>query len=92
MKLYMVHVGFYDPSIGEGLYEVHMNFFTVAEDPKKAKDNILNLKEFQDKKMHIDGIKDLSYVDGYKVSLEEGENSKEEKFLGMTNLKSYRTS
>ena len=54
MNLYMVHVGFYDPSIGEGLYEVHMNFFTVAEDPKKAKDNILNLKEFRDKKMHIE--------------------------------------
>ena len=82
MKLYMVHVGFYDPSIGEGLYEVHMNFFTVAEDTKKAKDNILNLKEFQDKKMHIDGIKELSYVDGYKVSLEQEENSKEEKILG----------
>ncbi|GIS75394.1 MAG: hypothetical protein CM1200mP12_11130 [Gammaproteobacteria bacterium] len=59
----MVHFGFfYDPSIGEGLYEVHMNFFTVAEDPKKAKDNILNLKEFKDKKMHIDGIKELSYL------------------------------
>ena len=27
-------------------------------------------------------FKDLSYVDGYKVSLEEGENSKEEKILG----------
>ena len=32
--------------------------------------------------MHIDGIKELSYVDGYKVSLEEGENSKQEKILG----------
>ena len=32
--------------------------------------------------MHIDGIKELSYVDGYKVSLEEGESSKQEKILG----------
>ncbi len=82
MNLYMVHVGYYDPSIGEGLYEVHMNFFTAAEDLKKAKENILSLKEFQDKKMHIDGIKELSYVDGYKVSLEEVKNSKQEGILG----------
>ena len=82
MNLYMVHVGYYDPLIGEGLYEIHMNFFTAAEDPKKAKKNVLSLKEFQDKKMHIDGIKELSYVDGYKVSLEEGKNSKQEGILG----------
>ena len=82
MNLYVVHVGYYDPLIGEGLYENHMNFFTAAEDPKKAKQNILNLKEFQDKKMHIDGIKELSYIDGYKVYLEEAENSKQEKILG----------
>ena len=50
MNLYMVHVGFYDPSIGEGLYEVHMNFFTVAKNPKNAKEKILDLKEFKDKK------------------------------------------
>jgi len=73
MNLYMVHVGYYDPSIGEGLYEVHMNFFTAAEDPKKAKENVLSLKEFKDKKMHIDG---------YKVSLEEGKNPKQEEILG----------
>ncbi len=82
MNLYMVHVGYYDPSIGEGLYEVHMNFFTAAEDPKKAKENVLSLKEFKDKKMHIDGIKELSYIDGYKVSLVEGKNPKQEEILG----------
>jgi len=82
MNLYMVHVGYYDPSIGEGLYEVHMNFFTAAQNPKKAKENILNLKEFQEKKMHIDGIKELSYVDGYRVSLREEKNLKKEEILG----------
>jgi len=29
------------------------------------------LKEFQDKKMHIDGIKEISSVDGYEVQLVE---------------------
>ena len=32
--------------------------------------------------MHIDGIKELSYVDGYKVSLEETKNPKQEEILG----------
>ena len=82
MNLYMVHVGFYDPSIGEGLYEVHMNFFTVAKNPKNAKEKILDLKEFKDKKMHIDGIKEISYGDGYKVSLKEDDGQKKEEILG----------
>ena len=82
MNLYMVHVGFYDPSIGEGLYEVHMNFFTAAKNPKDAKERISDLKEFQDKKMHIDGIKELSFVDGYKVYLEKTTNPKKEEILG----------
>ncbi len=82
MNLYMVHVGFYDPSIGEGLYEVHMNFFTAAKNPKDAKERISDLKEFQDKKMHIDGIKELSFVDGYKVYLEKTTNPEKEEILG----------
>ncbi len=81
MNLYMVHVGYYDPSIGEGLYEVHMNFFTVAKNPKNAKEKILDLREFKDKKMHIDGIKELSYVDGYKVYLKEEDSQEEEEIL-----------
>ncbi len=82
MNLYMVHVGYYDPSIGEGLYEVHMNFFTVAKNSKNAKEKILDLREFKDKKMHIDGIKELSYVDGYKVYLKEEDSQEEEEILG----------
>ena len=67
----MVHVGFYDPSVGEGLYESHMNFFVAAADVKEAKTKTLEIAEFQEKKMHIDGIKEISSVDGYKVVLEE---------------------
>ena len=37
MKLFMVHVGYYDKSIGEGLYETHLNYFVAAEDAKDAK-------------------------------------------------------
>ena len=87
MNLYMVHVGYYDPSIGEGLYEVHMNFFTAAEDPKKAKENILSLKEFQDKKMHIDGIKEIDHVDGFRVTLSKEKDKKNQTILGYDDVK-----
>ena len=87
MNLYMVHVGYYDPSIGEGIYENHVNFFIAAENPKKAKEKVLELKEFQDKRMHIDGIKELSYVDGYKVSLSEEKNPQKQEILSYDDSK-----
>jgi hypothetical protein len=83
----MVHVGYYDPSIGEGIYEHHVNFFIAAESPKKVKEKVLELKEFQDKRMHIDGIKELSYVDGYKVSLSEEKNPQKQEILSYDDSK-----
>ncbi len=71
MNLYMVHVGFYDPAVGEGIYESHMNFFVAARDAKEAKYKTLEISEYKDKKMHIDGIKEISTVDGYKIILEK---------------------
>ncbi len=73
----MVHVGFYDPSIGDGLYESHMNFFVAAADVKEAKTKTLEIPEYKNKKMHIDGIKEISNVDGYKVVLEKSYEGKE---------------
>jgi len=67
----MVHVGFYDPAVGEGIYESHMNFFVAARDAKEAKYKTLEISEYKDKKMHIDGIKEISTVDGYKIILEK---------------------
>ena len=87
MNLYMVHVGYYDPSIGEGIYEHHVNFFIAAESPKKVNEKVLELKEFQDKRMHIDGIKELSYVDGYKVSLSEEKNPQKQEILSYDDSK-----
>ena len=37
MKLFMVHVGFYDEETGEGIYESHVNFFVAAGNAKSAK-------------------------------------------------------
>ena len=37
MKLFLIHVGFYDPEIMDGLYEQHINYFVVAQNIKEAK-------------------------------------------------------
>ena len=75
MNLFMVHVGFYDKTIGEGIYESHINFFVIASNPKEAKEKTLKIKEFEEKKMHIDGIKEISSVDGYKIILKKDSSS-----------------
>jgi 2-polyprenyl-6-methoxyphenol hydroxylase-like FAD-dependent oxidoreductase len=54
MKLFMVHVGFYDPSIGDGIYETHLNYFIAAENAKDAKTKTHELAQFKEKSMHID--------------------------------------
>ena len=76
MKLYLIHVGFYDPEIMDGLYEQHSNFFVVAENIKKAKQKAKNNSLYKMKKMHIDGIQELNVVDGFRISLhiEDGGN------------------
>ncbi len=75
MKLFMVHVGFYDPSIGDGIYETHLNYFIAAENAKDAKTKTHELAQFKEKSMHIDGIKEISNVQGYDVILRENANS-----------------
>ncbi|MGY8772018.1 MAG: DUF1543 domain-containing protein [Gammaproteobacteria bacterium] len=79
MRLFMVHVGFYDAEVGEGLYESHMNFFIAASNAKSAKKKAFNMEQFKAKKMHIDGIKEISDVEGYKVVLEKSSTKNQSK-------------
>ena len=69
MKLYVAHVGFYDPEIG--IYELHTNIHVVAADIKAARDSIKNNPIYMSKKMHIDGIEELLTVDGFKIEASE---------------------
>lgn len=69
MKLYLIHTGYYDKSIGDGFYEQHTNIFIVAKDPYSAREEIKKNKEYVSKKMHIDGIKEIENIDGYDVKL-----------------------
>ena len=72
MKLFLVHAGFYDDNVSGGFYESHTNYFVVAADAKQAKQKAKLIPEYKDKKMHIDGIKEIDIVDGYRVSLNKG--------------------
>ena len=69
MKLFLIHLGFYDPELG--IYEMHINKLVAAPDAKTAKANIKHSKIFVDKNMHVDGIEEISMIDGYRISLEK---------------------
>ena len=64
MKLYLIHAGFYDSHIMDGLYEQHTNYFVVAENINTAKKKARQNSTYKKKKMHIDGIQELNAVDG----------------------------
>ena len=71
MNLYLIHCGFYDTDICDGIYESHVNLFTVAEDVDAAKKRIRLNEIFKQKKMHIDGIQEVLAVEGYRISVIE---------------------
>ncbi len=70
MNLYLVHCGFYDASVCDGLYESHVNFFVVAANFEDARMRAKAIPEFQNKKMHVDGLQEIRMVDGYNIQLE----------------------
>jgi hypothetical protein len=74
MKLYLVHTGYYDKSFGDGFYEQHTNIFVVAHTPYDAREKVKKHKDFIDKKMHIDGIKEIENIDGYDIELVQSNN------------------
>tara|TARA_Y100000590_G_C15446234_1_gene910869 strand:- start:364 stop:675 length:312 start_codon:yes stop_codon:yes gene_type:complete len=69
MKLYLIHTGYYDKSVGDGFYEQHTNILVVAENPYLARESVKKNKDYIEKKMHIDGIKEIENVNGYKLQL-----------------------
>ena len=78
MRLFLVHAGFYDENISGGFYESHTNYFIVATDVKDAKSKAKEIPEYKEKKMHIDGIKELDAVNGYKIILEKNEDNNQD--------------
>jgi len=67
-NLYLVHCGFYDSTLCDGLYESDANFFVVAENFEEAKLEAKKLPEFKTKKMHVDGMQEVKAVGGYDIN------------------------
>ncbi|MCX6123959.1 MAG: DUF1543 domain-containing protein [Proteobacteria bacterium] len=70
MNLYLIHCGFYDDEISDGIYEFHVNIPVVAETTDGAKAKVRTNPAFQKKKMHIDGIQEIKTVDAFRIQLE----------------------
>lgn len=71
MKLYLVHCGFYDADLCDGIYESHVNFFVVAESFEDARARAKAFPEFKARRMHVDGIQEIQAVQGYDIRLNE---------------------
>ena len=69
MKLYNIHCGFYDHELSDGIFEFHINIPIVAETIENAKMKIRENAMFSKKKMHIDGIQEIHFVDGFEIAL-----------------------
>tara|TARA_B100001250_G_C19612688_1_gene705700 strand:+ start:184 stop:468 length:285 start_codon:yes stop_codon:yes gene_type:complete len=74
MKLYLIHTGYYDKSVGDGFYEQHTNILIVAKDAYSAREKVKKQQDYINKKMHIDGIKEIENIDGYDLQLKKGQN------------------
>ena len=76
MKLYLIHTGYYDKNVGDGFYEQHTNILIVAKNAYSAREKVKKNQDYINKKMHIDGIKEIENVDGYDIKLNQS-NEKE---------------
>jgi hypothetical protein len=69
MKLFLVHCGFYDGEVFDGVYESHVNFFVAAENFDDARARARLNPTFKGKKMHVDGLQEIDAIDGYRILL-----------------------
>jgi hypothetical protein len=70
MKLFLVHCGFYDAGLSDGIYESHVNFFVAADDFDGARAAAKEIPDFKTRRMHVDGIQEIAAVSGHRVRLE----------------------
>lgn len=85
LKLYLVHCGFYDSELCDGVYESHVNFFIVAESLEDARSKAKELPEMKRKRMHIDGLQCIEAVGGFRVTL-----AADKELSGATHITSHR--
>lgn len=68
-KIYLIHCGYYDEEVSNGIFEFHINIPVVAETLQEAKEKVRKNTHFLSRKMHIDGIQEIEKIDGYKIQL-----------------------
>ena len=69
LKLFLVHCGFYDTELLDGVYESHVNFLVGATSFETARDAVKLEPDFQKKKMHVDGLQHIDAIHGCRVHL-----------------------
>jgi hypothetical protein len=82
MKVYLVHCGFYDAALCDGIYESHVNFFVAAENFEDARLKAKQLADFKSKRMHVDGLQEINAVDGYRIELKQDAALNGESLIG----------
>jgi hypothetical protein len=71
LKLYLVHCGFYDPELQDGIYESHVNMLVAAASFEEARAQAKLNPDFQKKRMHVDGLQEIQAVSGMRLKLEK---------------------
>jgi hypothetical protein len=69
MKLYLLHCGYYDTEISDGVFENHVDFFVAAQSQREARESVRMNPDFLRKRMHVDGIREITEVQNFEVRL-----------------------
>ncbi|AUR52017.1 DUF1543 domain-containing protein [Aquella oligotrophica] len=85
MKLFIIHVGYYDYDIG--MYELHSQFLVASDTAAAAKAKVMAKDVFKAKQMHIDGIQEINQVEGYSLSLQPSTQHIENKIYNYSEIK-----
>jgi hypothetical protein len=75
MELYLVHCGFYDPSIGDGIFESHINLFIAGDSFEDARKRVREHPEFKKRGLHIDGFQRIEQVQGFSLHLSKTDDA-----------------
>jgi hypothetical protein len=77
MKLFLIHWGFYDEEISDGIFEFHVNIPVMGENIEEAKKKVRRHPQFLRKKMHIDGVQEIEAIEGHRIALIKDEEATE---------------
>ena len=69
-RLFLVHCGFYDPEVLNGIFEMHVDLFVIASDLASARVQAKAHPTYQKKRMHIDGVQEIEAIEGHRIRLE----------------------